>query len=59
MADETEKMIWYSEMWDRRSVVWYAGMNPAGAESSEWAAVYKCDQELRDQLGAKFADSEQ
>ena len=57
--EETEQMIWYSDVWSRRFVVWIAGMNPAGAEPSEWAVVYKCDQELRAQLGARFADSEQ
>ena len=38
MADETGKMIWYSDVWIRRFVVWIAGTNPAGAEPSEWAA---------------------
>ena len=59
MAEETEQMIWYSDVWSRRFVVWIAGMNPAGAEPSEWAVVYKCDQELRAQLGARFVDPEQ
>ena len=55
-SDETEQL---SYVWSRRFVVWFAGMNPAGAEPSEWAVVYKCDQELRAQLSARFADSEQ
>ena len=59
MAEETEQMIWYSDVWSRRFVVWIAGMNPTGAEPSEWAVFYKCDQQLRAQLGARFADSEQ
>ena len=59
MAEETEQMTWYSDAWSRRFVVWFAGMKPAGAEPSVWAVVYKCDQELRAQLGARLADSEQ
>ena len=53
MAEETEQMIWYSDVWSRRFVVWIAGMNPAGVEPSEWAVVSKCGQELRAQLGAR------
>ena len=39
MAEETEQMIGFSDVWSRRFVVWIAGMNPAGAEPSEWAVV--------------------
>ena len=59
MAEETEQMTWHSYVWSRRFVVWIAGMNPAGVEPSEWAVVFKFDQELRAQLGARFADLEQ
>ena len=59
MAEETEQLIWHSDVWSRRFVVWTAGMNPAGAEPSEWTVVSKCDQELRALLGARSADSEQ
>ena len=59
MAEETEQMIWYSDVWSRRFVVWIAGMNPAGAEPSEWAVVYKRDQELRAQLGTRLVDAGQ
>ena len=59
MAEETEQLIWRSHVWSRRFVVWIAGMNPAGAEPSERAVVSKCDQELRAQFGARFADLEQ
>ena len=59
MAEETEQMIWYSDVWSRRFVVCIAGMNPAGAEPSEWAVVYKCDQELRAQLGTRLVDAGQ
>ena len=58
-SDETEQLIWRSYVWSRRFVVCIAGMNPAGVEPSERAAVSKCDQEFRDQLGARFADLEQ
>ena len=58
-SEETEQLIWHSYVWSRRFVVWIAGMNPAGVEPSEWAVVSKCDQELRAQLGARFADLEQ
>ena len=57
--DETGKMIWYSDVWSRRFVVWIAGTNPAGAEPSEWAVVYKFDQELRAQLGTRLVDAGQ
>ena len=59
MSDETEQLIWRSYVWSRRFVVWIAGMNPAGVEPSERAVVSKCDQELRAQFGARFADLEQ
>ena len=59
MAEETEQMIWYSDVWSRRFVVGIAGMNPAGAEPSEWAVVYKRDQEHRAQLGTRFVDARQ
>ena len=59
MADETGKMVWYSDVWSRRFVVWIAGTNPAGAEPSEWAVVYKFDQELRAQLGTRLVDAGQ
>ena len=59
MAEETEKMIWYSDVWSRRFVVWFAGMNPAGAEPSERTVISKCGQEPRAQFGARFADLEQ
>ena len=38
MAEETEQMIWYSDVWSRRFVVWIAGMNPAGAVDGQWSA---------------------
>ena len=59
MADAFDQMVWKSGVWSHRFVVWIAGMNPAGAEPSEWAVVYKCDQELRAQHGTRFVDAEQ
>ena len=58
-SDETEQLIWRSYVWSRRFVVCIAGMNPAGVEPSIRAAASKRDQKFRDQLGARFADSEQ
>ena len=36
MADAFDQMVWKSGVWSHRFVVWIAGMNPAGAEPSEW-----------------------
>ena len=55
-SEETEQMIWYSDVWSRRFVAWTAGMNPAGAEPSKRTVISKCGQEPRAQFGARSAD---
>ena len=55
-SEETEQMIWYSDVWSCRFVAWTAGMNPAGAEPSKWTVISKCGQEPRAQFGARFTD---